>query len=275
MESIVLNQYNFRRLRGVALSLASTLALLLSLNVPVCFAYANPSMKEERLVTIQKQDQSLLQALESVAEQMDIEIVFNGAEPSVKLDISIQHSNLDRAISKIMRLYGVENKAILYDAKNDRLVQLVIHGYKSMKGEVWTSPDITLNKLEDHSPLTLAQTDMLASQSQQMQAEMQDKMKPLTPEQLKQLQDKSAEIVLKEEMIIVPLTEEHLEQLKNKNRSIELEEEERRQPLTPAQIQKLKENSDKIAGEMGSMEGKPPQPLTEKQMILLQDNTNK
>ena len=258
-----------------------TIALLFVLSILTTIGYTGPidTQNYHRLVNLDLKDKDFIQVLSAISDQVGIEIVFSGEPSSEKKDIKISNASLDQAIAQVIRRYKVKNHTIVYNAKDDIILQFELHGYAAGSSVMPSaSSSLYLSNINrqfesDYSPLTFEQMEMLIAQSEQIEAEMQESMQTLTSDQIAQLKEESDKLEAKYEKIKKPLTDEQLEKLKVQSQQIELEEKKDNQPLTQEQIQELKKNSDKIESEMRTLDDSQPQPLTEEQKLLLQNNT--
>lgn len=234
------------------------------------YALSSTLIESDRHINMELKNKDFIQALTALSKQSGIKIVFHGNKPIDKLDITIVNVNIEEAIAKVARRYGVKNHTMIFKSNGEAPVQIDLHTFTSTK-ETYTIPSRLGIPLENtHAPLTFDQIDGLMAQSEQIQAEFDKSMRPFTAEQLGQLQKHSAEIMVKEKDSKEAFTEEQLEQLKLHRRSIEAEIEKSNQPLSPEQLQKLKENRVQSEFELYP----EPQALTQEQILLLQKDND-
>jgi hypothetical protein len=218
----------------------------------------------ERLVNIEVKGQDFFEALDAIAEQLKIKIVYHGRKPAANRDILFVKLPLDQALSRITRLYGIESLATVYKKENNTLSQVDVYGHftadSSGSGPSFqTQPRIGKRVIDsdgiidsdsDEKALTLAQRSHLVAQSSLLEAETEASMRPLTAEQLEQLRKRSAEIEAEEKENTGSLSQEQLKQLKVQSQLIESEEQRDVLPLSSEQMHRLRENSARIQREM-------------------------
>ena len=90
------------------------------------YVHAEEMPVRERLISVDKKDQDFTQALEAIANQAGIAINIHGQIPEGKRDLSMDQMPLGEAISKIMRLYGVQNHAAAYDPESKTIMLAVL-----------------------------------------------------------------------------------------------------------------------------------------------------
>jgi hypothetical protein len=156
----------------------------LFLLIPVIFfkpltAMAQDPIIHKLLVSINKKNQTIAQAIGAVAEMTNMTIEIKGKKPSVKKDIFLPDTPLGEAIIQILRLYEIQNHAVIYDFNNKSIILSIL--------ESSTTTDTLLigesgTKLENYQPLTPEQISQLE------QVNTIGDHEPLTPEQISQLE---------------------------------------------------------------------------------------
>ncbi len=210
------------------------IALLVVISCVTTIGHTAPiDLKNHRsIVNLDLEDKDFNQVLSAISDQVGIEIVFLGEPPAAKKNIKLSNVTLDQAIAKVIRLYNIENHAVLYNAKDDTILQIELHGYAGGSGESHSS--------------SLA---ILKENSKRIEAEERRALQPLTEEQLVILKENSKIIEAEERRALQPLTEEQLAILKENSKIIEAEERRALQPLTEEQLAILRENSKRIKAE--------------------------
>ena len=193
----------------------------------------------QRLVSVELKDQDFTQALETVAGQVGARISFHGKKPEARRDIVLSQVPMGEAISRIMRLYGVQNHAAAYNPESGTIMLAVLgshetaawtleedtHSQTILRGDPLTVEQFNLLVQDDHEiiePLTLAQLNDLSKSD--------NEGNPLTPEQLQSFET-SDDIEL-----FNPLTSEQMWKLDAEDQNSE--------PLSPSQMQQLDESDN-------------------------------
>ena len=211
------------------------------------YAQAEEIPVRERLISVDKQDQDFVQALESIADQAGINLNIHGQIPEGKRDLSMDQMPLGKAMAQVLRMYGVRNHAAAYNPETGT-VMLAILETSTHVAALSPEAEPTIDFWD--KPLTEDQLARLREQSEIIVAEMEEISKPLTPEQLERLFDKSADIEWEMNEISQPLTPEQLERLRGQSAEIEREMHNNALPLTTEQMQKLRDQSSVIESEM-------------------------
>jgi hypothetical protein len=275
MAGIFIRNNHHRRLHDNVIRSASrfcchffVLGCLLSLLLftPPVSARALQDLGNDHLLSIEMKNMNFQQVIDAVAAKMNMTIVLHGEQPIVKRDISFSTMPLEQALGRIMRLYGVENHAEIFNTDNNNLVRVDVHLY-STTGDV---PNLQTQNAMDVSdsekPLTFDQMSNLIAQSELIEEELKESALPLTPEQTERLRLQSEELEAEINTGSAPLTSEQLANLKERSQMIELEEQHD-QTLSSDQLQRLRQNSSKIEMEMERAQ----QPLSEEQVLRLQE----
>lgn len=87
---------------------------------------ADSSPLKERLVAIDKQDLDFSQAIGAIAEQAGVTIILHGQATEVKKNLTINEMPLDQALSRTLRVYGVQSHATVFDRKNGTLTLTLV-----------------------------------------------------------------------------------------------------------------------------------------------------
>jgi hypothetical protein len=221
-------------------------------------AQAGQELLEERLVTVELKDIKVKQVLDEIGAQTGLTIDFLGPVPDEKKDISLTQVPVDRAISQIMRLYGIENHAAIY---KPRSIVLKVFEANQLKVTLasYSQPQLDLY---DYSPLTVEQLGSLKAESDIIIAEMKKSMQPLTPDEMGRVRERSDEIKSEMERSQEPLTPDEMGRLRERSDEIKSEMERSQGPLTSEEVQGLRKRSDQIKSEMERSQ----EPLTPDEM---------
>lgn len=197
----------------------------------------------EQPVSIELKKQDLSQALEAVAGQLGINLSFHGKKPKAKRDISLSQVPMGEAVSRIMRLYRIQNHVAAYNPESKTFMLAV-----------------------------LKSSTMAASLPQELSNEKGwDIYQPLSPEEMRQLEPDtsstaSGQLTLAElqqlepdkENFGAPLTKEEMQQLEP--------EDQKSTPLTKDELKMLENNE----GEGGF--GPGPTTLTREELLSLEED---
>jgi len=147
-------------------NLIFTFAAVLLLLIPCLILGSEPAKAadvpvQERMISIDKQDQDFTQALETIADQAGITINIHGQTPTGKRDILLNEVSVKKAIIQIMRLYGVKSQAFAYDDKNNLLHGWILSSTSDSLSAMRGRKDITsVDDILDQS-ITLAELKKL------------------------------------------------------------------------------------------------------------------
>lgn len=248
------------------------LFLVLSCLLPMClfippaFSHQLPALESNPLLDLEMKNQDFQKVIDAVAAKLNMTIVLHGEKPITKRNIAFSKMPLDQAIERIMRLYGVENHAEIFNINNNNLVRVDIHLY-SITADVL---NLQTQKLMDVSngekPLTSDQITNLIAQEKQIEEELNENSRPLTPEQKERLQLQGAALDAEINSGTLPLTPEQIEKLRERSLIIQLEEQNDH-PLSFNQLQEMRQNSARIEAENDSAQ----RPLRKDQVLLLQE----
>lgn len=197
----------------------------------------------ERLVSIELKDQDLSQAIEAIAGQLGINLSFHGKKPTVKRDISLSQIPMGEAVSRIMRLYHVQNHVAAYQPESRTVMIAVL---KSSTMTAGLPQELTNEKGWDiYQPLSPEEMRQLEPDTSSQASN------PLTFDELQQLEPDK-------ENFGASLTEEEMQQLEH--------EDQKSTPLNRDELKMLENNE----GEGGF--GPGPTTLTREELLSLEED---
>ncbi len=171
-----------------------------------------------QLVSIELKDQDLTQAFEAIAAQTGVSLSFHGEKPKAKRDISLSQVPMGEALSRIMRLYRVQNHVAAYQPES-RTVMIAVLKSSTMTGgfpqEVTTDKGWDIYQPLSSEEMLLLEPDISSQASnpltftelQQLEPNEENYGESLTEEEMQRLD--------KDDQKSTPLTEEELEMLEN------------------------------------------------------------
>ena len=90
------------------------------------YAQAEEIPVRERLISVDKQDQDFVQALESIADQAGITFNIYGQIPEGKRDLSMDEVPLGQAMAQVFRMYGIRNHAAAYNPGTETVMLAIL-----------------------------------------------------------------------------------------------------------------------------------------------------
>lgn len=204
---------------------------------------------ENKLVTITEDQQSFNQVIASISEQTDVNIIFHGNQPDTTQNISFSNQTIDQALSRILRIFKIENHATIYNVNEKNILQIDLYGYTEKDSSNVYRYNNDAPAITDETALTMSEFDQLALQSNKIEDQFKKQSEPLTQEELDSLKEQSNRIEEEIKRNSAPLTQEEIEGLKNQSKILEQNFQEQSTPLTPAEMKQLQDQNSHIENE--------------------------
>lgn len=251
------------RFKGWVLQLAAAGVFFVFLSA-IAHAHIQPQTVplRDRLVNLNLEDADFMQALDAISEQLNIKINFRGQRPSGERSLVLSGVPLGVAITRVVRLYGVQSHAAAYSTESMTTTLAILR--TSSVADLSRHRLRTGISFEDSDPLTPVQMEYLAHQNSFVLAGMEEAMQPLAHHQMEYLREIGT---VRDEDEGASLTSGQKEALQDQSLLIEKDMEYTSQPLTPQEIQQLEYPGYRGIHE----EGQEQRPLTNDQLRMLED----